>query len=103
MKWMTLSAALLVCCVANSADAGLFGCCKKKNNCCQQSHSCCEPAPAPCCEPAPMSCCEPAHSCCQPKKKCFLSGLFGCCKKKHHHHDCCGGYAAPAPACGCGY
>ena len=86
MKWMTLSAALLICGASfGSAEAGLFGC--HKNKCCQPScceQTCCEPAPV-CCEPAP--CCEQSCGC---KKPCFLSKLFkGCHKNKCCQSSCC--------------
>ncbi|MGH7202249.1 MAG: hypothetical protein ACREJB_16715, partial [Planctomycetaceae bacterium] len=55
-------------------------------------------------------CCEPVD-CCQPKKKCFLFGLFdggkGCCLFGGGHDECCdSGYGyghAYSQDCGCGY
>src|SRR3954468_2069770 len=93
MKWFTLSAALLVCCIStNSADAGqafynLFNhghnnCCE--SSCCAPAPSCCAPAPA-CCAPAP-ACCAPAPCCCAPAPTCCPAPCCPqpCCKK-----ECC--------------
>ncbi len=82
--------------VAPQAEAGLFGCFKKKS-CCEPAPVCCE-APEPvCCEPAPapVVCCEPAPApvCCEPcaKPKC---GLFAKIKARFAAKKCC-----PDPCC----
>lgn len=107
MKWLTLSAALLVCCASVSeVDAGWFG----RGGCCGcQKQSCCAPAPVTCCAPAP-TCCNTAPSCCCPRQSLFsrCGGWFrnncgrrSCCQK-----SCCAPCAptccapACAPACG---
>ena len=73
MKWMTLTAALMVCSAAlNSADAGLFDC--HRNDRCPPADCCCMPAPE-CCAPAPM-CCEPCDCCCQPRDRGCFHGFF---------------------------
>ena len=66
MKRTCLIAALMLCAGAAPADAGLFGCFKKKSRC----HARCAPscaAPAECCPAAEPSCCAPAEpTCCVP-------------------------------------
>lgn len=66
LKVVMLLTVVAVLASASSADAGLFGCKKKK--CCKPV--CCEPAPEPCCEPAPEPCCAPEPVCCEPAPVC---------------------------------
>ena len=97
MRWITLSAALMACCLgSNTADAGLFSF-ARMNDCCAPScaapaacaPSCAAPAPAACapscaapapaCAPAacapscaaPSACCNVVDSCCNGMKKLF--------------------------------
>jgi len=114
MKWLTLTAALLVCSVGtNNADAGLFdmfdsvnldilnldghgGCCNPAPKCCAPKPVCCKPAPK-CCAPKPV-CCKPAPKCCAPKAKC-CAPKAKCCAPKA---KCCAPKAkccAPKPVC----
>ena len=85
------------CCLLGKLFGG-HGCgmCGKKS-CCEPACDCCQPACDSYCEPACDTCCEPVcDPCCPPKKKCFLSGLFG-------GHGCgmCGKKSCCEPACDC--
>lgn len=118
VRVMSVLAIVAVLATANSADAGLFGCLKKKccePVCCEPEPVCCEPAPepccepvvveAPCCEPAPAPCCEPEPVCCEPApvccepcppKKGFFARLMEKCAARRAA-KCC---PCPPP-CGC--
>lgn len=101
MKWMTLTAALMVCCVStNSADAGLFNFMKKGHGCCAPAPACCAPAAAPvCAAPAPAPVCAapaPAPVCAAPApapKCCAPAPAPACCAPAHagcgHVDPCC--------------
>jgi len=112
MKAITLTAALVVFSIANSAQAGLFGLFKHNNGCgCSSEPSCCAPVEASCCAPAEASCCAPAAcgngcgpaveaSCCAPVEAtcCAPAACGSACEA-----TCC----APADCCntcgdGCG-
>lgn len=99
MKWMTLSAAMLLCSVS-SANAGLFDCFKKEASCCAPAPMCCE-EPS-CCAPAPK-CCHVEPTCCAPAAcapaNCAPACEPTCCapapKCCHVEPSCC----APTPSC----
>lgn len=107
MRWIKLSAALLILSATTQVNAGLFDCCDKEPSCCAPAPTCCDvqptccapaavhcPAAPNCCAPGPTCChdaacgptyagCGPSHHCCPPKKKCFLSRLWDCEKRKN--------------------
>lgn len=95
-----------------TAEAGLFGCFKKKSYnaccpdpCCEPAPSCCAPVAPTCCAPAPVTCCAPEPVCCAPEPVCCdpcaqpRCGLFGKLFKKFRrrrsYDPCC----APEPTC----
>ena len=85
MKAMKLFAALVVCSMASSAQAGLFGCFKSNHGCgCSVEPTCCAPVEASCCAPVEASCCAPAA--------CGTACEATCCAPA----DCCN------DGCGCG-
>ena len=56
MKAIKLFAALVVCSMATSAQAGLFGCFKSNSGCgCSVEPTCCAPVEASCCAPAALA------------------------------------------------
>ena len=71
MKAIKLFAALVVCSMATSAQAGLFGCFKSNSGCgCSVEPTCCAPVEASCC--APADCCNTCgDSCGCGHKSCF--------------------------------
>jgi len=73
MKWMTLTAALLMCAGASEANAGLFG----GSSCCAPVNSCCGGYTQSCCAPAAPSCCKP---------RC---GFGDWCKRHFRKRSCC--------------
>ena len=82
MKAITLTAALVVLSIANSAQAGIFGLFKSNNGCggCSVEPTCCAPVDPTCCAPVDPSCVAPA----------------ACGDHKHADPSCC---APVAPAC----
>lgn len=79
MKAMTLTAALVVFSIANSAQAGLFGLFKHNNGCgCSVEPTCCAPVEASCCAPAEATCCAPA-ACAAAEPTCCAPVEASCC------------------------
>jgi hypothetical protein len=91
MRWITVSAALLIL-SASQAQAGLFDCCKKEPVCCCPAPTCCHVEPS-CCAPAPTccnvapSCCAPAPACCHEAPSCHVPQT--CCESAPVYYECC--------------
>jgi hypothetical protein len=107
MKGITLSAALVVFAITNSAQAGLFGLFNHKSSCgCSAEPSCCAPVEASCCAPnacasaCEPSCCAPAAaSCCAPAA-CAPACEATCCAPAGCGPVCAPSCCAPVDACG---
>lgn len=103
MKAMKLFAALVVCSMASSAQAGLFGVFKSNHGCgCSVEPTCCAPVEASCCAPVEATCSAPAacgNGCAPVEASCCAPAACGngCAPVEA---TCC----APADCCndGCG-
>ena len=119
MKAMKLFAALVVCSMASSAQAGLFGVFKSNHGCgCSVEPTCCAPVEASCCAPAACgtacepTCCAPVEaSCCAPaacgtacEPSCCAPVEASCCAPAACGTACEATCCAPADCCndGCG-
>ncbi len=105
MKGITLSAALVVFSIANSANAGLFGLFNHGSSCgsCGVEPTCCAPVEASCC--APTACapvCEP--TCCAPVEAtcCAPAACAPVCEPTCCAPAACGGCNTCGDGCGSG-
>lgn len=113
---LSLLTVAVICSVVapQSADAGLFGCFKKRSSCSDccpdpcaaPAPSCCAPVAPTCCAPAPVHCapepvcCTPEPVCCDPcaqPRQGFFKRLLSKCRLRGRgcKSDCC----APEPCC----